>query len=71
MRTLVQPPSSQRCDFCHGELQLQRIDPDGPRLEWDIAMLVCAKCKQRQLHRVYHDPYAAHSASSGSLAKAG
>ena len=61
MRTLVQPPPSLHCDFCHGELRLNQTGPDGPLLEFDIETFVCVKCGHEKLHRVMHDPYAAHT----------
>jgi hypothetical protein len=64
MRTLVHPPPSLRCDFCHGELRLKQIDPDGPVIDFDIETFVCIKCGHKKTHRVMHDPYVAHTASS-------
>jgi hypothetical protein len=72
MRTLVPPPPSLHCDFCHGELRLKQIDPVGPlSLEWDIEILVCSKCGHEQSHRVSHDLFAAHTSSNKSHANVG
>jgi hypothetical protein len=71
MRNLVQPPPSLRCDLCQGELQLKRIDPDGPSLEWDCEIFVCIKCGHEHSYRVSHDRYAAHSRSDKPPAKVG
>jgi hypothetical protein len=71
MRNLVQPPPSLHCDLCQGELQLKRIDPDGPFLEWDCEIFVCMKCGHGHSYRVSHDRYAAHSRSDKPPAKVG
>jgi hypothetical protein len=71
MRNLVQPPPSLYCDFCHGELRLKRIDPDGPFLELDTEIFVCAKCGHERSYRVSHDRYAAHTACNMPPTKVG
>ena len=71
MRTLVQPPRTLHCDFCHGELRLERIDPDGPFLDLDIETFVCVKCGHTKIHSVIHDRYVTHTASKTQTAKAG
>jgi len=71
MRTIVQPPRSLHCDFCHGELRLKQLVPDGPSFEFDVEIFVCAECGHEQSHRVSHDPYAAHAASSMPPTKVG
>ena len=71
MRNLVQPPPSQHCDLCHGELRLKQLLPDGPSFELDVAIFVCAECGHEQSHRVSHDPYAAHAESNKPAAKVG
>ena len=71
MRTLVQPPPSLHCDFCHGELRLKQIGPDGPLAEFDIQTFVCVKCGNEKFHTVMHDPYVAHTASRMAAAKVG
>ncbi len=65
MRTLVHPPPTLHCDFCHGELRLKRIEPCGLVTELDTEIFVCVKCGHEKLHMVRHDPYIArHTASS-------
>ena len=71
MRNLVQPSPSLHCNFCHGELRLKRIDPDGSFFEFDIEILVCANCDHEQSYRVSHDRYAAHTASNMRFANVG
>lgn len=71
MRYLVQPPPLLRCDLCHGELRLKELVPDGPSFEFDIEILVCAKCGHEKSHRVGHDRYVAHTASNMRPTKAG
>ena len=63
MRNLVQPPPSSHCDLCHGELRLKLIESDGPALELDVEILVCAKCGHEQTYRISHNHYATHTAS--------
>jgi hypothetical protein len=69
MRTLVEPPPSSRCDVCHGELLIKRIDRDEPFFELDAEILVCAKCGREQSYVVSRDRYAAHSADKMPPAK--
>ena len=69
MRNLVQPPRSTQCNFCHGELRLKRIDPDGPFFDLDIQIYVCAECGHEASYRVSHEYYAAHAASNVSPTK--
>jgi len=72
MRTLVQPPPSLYCDFCHGELRLKQTDQeDKPLLDLDIEIFVCVKCGHEKLYTVMHDPYVAHTASKMPTAKVG
>lgn len=71
MRTLVHPPPTLHCDFCHGELRLKRTDPDGPVLDLDIETFVCVKCGHEKVHMVMHDPYVAHTASNMPTARVG
>jgi hypothetical protein len=71
MRNLVQPPPSQHCDLCDGELRLKLIKPVDPGLDLDAEIFVCAKCGNEQSYVVYHDNYAAHTASNMPTAKLG
>ena len=71
MRNLVQPRPSLHCALCRGELQLKRIDPDGPSLEWDCEIFVCIKCGHEHSYRVSHDRYAAQSRRDKPSAKVG
>jgi hypothetical protein len=72
MRTLVHPPPTLHCDFCHGELRFKQIEPVGPlSLELDIEMFVCTKCGHEQPFRVGHDHYAAQTASKMPTTKVG
>ena len=71
MRKLVQPPPSQHCDLCDGELRLKLIKPDDPSLDFDAEIFVCAKCGNEQSYVVHHNHYAAHAASNTRPAKVG
>ena len=63
MRNLTQPPPSMRCERCNGELRFKRIEPDNPVFDMEVEIFVCAKCDHAHSLRVFHDPYAAHTAS--------
>ena len=39
MRNLVQPPPSQHCDLCHGELRLKQLRQTGHPLNWMLRYL--------------------------------
>ena len=71
MRTVVQPPRTLHCDLCQGELRLKELASDGPALELDVEIFVCAKCGHEQSQRVGHDPYVAHTASNMRPVKVG
>jgi hypothetical protein len=71
MRTLVHPPPSSHCDFCHGELRLKRLEPDGSVFDLDVETFVCVKCGHEKLYMVRHDPYVAHTAINIPAAKLG
>ena len=65
MRTLVHPPPTLRCDFCHGELRLKQTSSENGRVSYlDIDIFACVKCGHEKVHMVMHDPYVAHTASS-------
>ena len=64
MRNLTQPPPSMRCERCNGELRFKRIEPDDPVFDMEVEIFVCAKCGHAHSLRVFHDPYAAHTASN-------
>ena len=64
MRTLVQPPRTLHCDFCHGELRLKQSDQGGPFFEFNVNTLVCIKCGHETSYRMSHDRYAAPRASN-------
>jgi hypothetical protein len=53
------------------KLRLKWLAPDGPSLEFDVEIFVCAKCGHEQSHRLSHDPYAARTASNTPPAKVG
>ncbi len=63
MRNLVQPPPSQHCQICDGELRFKRIEPDDPVFDTEVEIFVCVKCSRAHSRRMIHDPYAAHIAS--------
>ena len=71
MRTLVPPSPSLHCDFCHGELRLKQLVPDGPSFEFDVEIFVCEKCGHEQSHRVMHDFYSARTGSNLPPVRAG
>ncbi len=53
MRTIVPPPPVSRCEHCHGELRLKRVEPDCQRF-------VCMECKREQTFRARGNPYASN-----------
>ena len=69
MRKLVQPPPSQHCDLCDGELRLKLIKPDNSDLDMDVEIFVCARCGNELSQVVSHDHYAAHTTSNMLRAK--
>ena len=65
MRTLVEPPPSQRCDHCGGELRLKQVieSADGtPDLDEEI--FVCAKCGLEKAYAMSHEHYMPHLKAS-------
>jgi hypothetical protein len=71
MRKLIQPPPSQHCDLCDGELRFKLIKPDDPSLEMDTEIFVCARCGHEVSQVVIHNHYAAHTASNLPNTKVG
>ena len=71
MRNLVQPPPSMHCELCYGELRFKRIEPDDPVFDMEVEIFVCAKCGHAHSLPVFHDPYAAHTASNMPPGKVG
>ena len=61
MRTLVEPPPSQRCDHCGGELRLKQVTEStsgSPDLDEEI--FVCVKCGREKAYAMSHDRYQPH-----------
>jgi len=61
MRTLVQPPSSSRCDQCGGELRLKLIEPANRELDLEDEILVCVSCGYELSCIVRHNHTAPHA----------
>jgi len=61
MRNLVQPPPSQHCNLCDGELLLKRIEVANRTLDLDNQIFVCANCGRQQSFIVAHDHNTPHS----------
>jgi DNA-directed RNA polymerase subunit RPC12/RpoP len=62
MRNLVEPLPSVRCQDCNGELLFKRVQPDGPALDIEVQIFVCAKCGREGSRRLVHERYTAHAA---------
>jgi hypothetical protein len=62
MRVIVQPPPSQRCELCNGELRLKAIRKDAANFDIDVQALVCVKCGHERACKAPRDPYGARAA---------
>ena len=60
MRTLVEPPSSSRCDLCGGELRLKQIESANRALDLYREIIVCVKCGREQSCTVSHNHNVCH-----------
>jgi hypothetical protein len=62
MRVLVQPPPSQRCEICNGELRFKAIRKDAANFDVDVQAFVCIKCGHERVFNAPHEPYGARAA---------
>lgn len=63
MRNIVPPLPLLRCDFCHDELLLKGIEPNGSFSERDTATMACLTCGQQRTLSVTRDRNTARYAS--------
>ena len=61
MRTLIQPPPSNHCDRCGGELRLKQVEQANRSMDLENEIFVCSRCGREISFTVNHDKYAAHA----------
>ena len=61
MRTLVDPPPSQRCNHCDGELRFKQVIESTSR-DVDLVgeVFVCVNCSREQVYTVRRDHNMGH-----------